>query len=242
MLDSTSNNNYATSSAQTTSATGQIYNGVSFNGGWVSRLTATDSASLRPTSNETISLWADPTTTNVDQTMVRSGKTNTNENYILDFFTGPVIRYIVKNTIAATYTVTTSALPTNTWSFVTATYDGSDLNLYINGALAAYTQQSAINLNQNTTGFAIGNSPDWVSNNPPFGFSGSIDEVRISNIARSPGWIQTEYNNEATPSAFFTESNVETDIYAPTLSQLLRHGQFFGTQGAESGSIQPFMW
>ncbi len=35
-------------------------------------------------------------------------------------------------------------------------------------------------------------------------FNGSIDEVRVSNIARSADWIKTEYNNESSPSTFET--------------------------------------
>ena len=32
----------------------------------------------------------------------------------------------------------------------------------------------------------------------------SIDEVRISNVARSAGWIATQYANQINPSAFST--------------------------------------
>jgi biopolymer transport protein ExbB len=35
-------------------------------------------------------------------------------------------------------------------------------------------------------------------------FHGSIDEVRISSVARSAEWIQTEYNNQKAPAAFYT--------------------------------------
>ena len=35
-------------------------------------------------------------------------------------------------------------------------------------------------------------------------FNGLIDEVRISNTARSPSWILTEYNNQNNPSTFYT--------------------------------------
>ena len=35
-------------------------------------------------------------------------------------------------------------------------------------------------------------------------FNGSLDEVRISNTVRSADWIATEYNNQSSPSAFYT--------------------------------------
>src|SRR4029077_10286953 len=34
--------------------------------------------------------------------------------------------------------------------------------------------------------------------------NGSIDEMRLSNVARSADWIATEYNNQNSPSTFYT--------------------------------------
>jgi hypothetical protein len=35
-------------------------------------------------------------------------------------------------------------------------------------------------------------------------FNGVIDEVRVSNVARASDWIATEYNNQSSPSTFYT--------------------------------------
>ena len=35
-------------------------------------------------------------------------------------------------------------------------------------------------------------------------FDGTIDEIRISSIARSSRWISTEYNNQNDPSSFLS--------------------------------------
>ncbi|PIR97688.1 MAG: hypothetical protein COT91_00195 [Candidatus Doudnabacteria bacterium CG10_big_fil_rev_8_21_14_0_10_41_10] len=35
-------------------------------------------------------------------------------------------------------------------------------------------------------------------------FIGSIDEIRVSNIARGADWIKTEYNNQSSPSTFYS--------------------------------------
>ena len=45
-------------------------------------------------------------------------------------------------------------------------------------------------------------------------FTGKIDEVRISNVARSAGWITTEYNNQNSPSTFYTLSSQATSSTA----------------------------
>jgi outer membrane protein assembly factor BamB len=36
------------------------------------------------------------------------------------------------------------------------------------------------------------------------GFAGQVDEVQVSNVARLLAWIQTEYNNQNSPSTFYS--------------------------------------
>jgi len=40
-------------------------------------------------------------------------------------------------------------------------------------------------------------------------FPGKIDNVRVSSTARSPDWIATEYNNQSSPSTFFSTQEQE---------------------------------
>ena len=40
-------------------------------------------------------------------------------------------------------------------------------------------------------------------------YIGLLDEVRLSNIARSSNWITTEYNNQYEPSTFYSVGNEE---------------------------------
>ncbi|MDP3963363.1 MAG: LamG domain-containing protein, partial [bacterium] len=89
---------------------------------------------------------------------------------------------------------------------VVATYNGNGLAsgvaIHINGVSQALTVVHD-NLSGNTTlnDFEprIGKRTD---NSWPF--DGLIDEVRVSNVSRSPSWIQTEYNNQASPSTFMS--------------------------------------
>jgi hypothetical protein len=41
-------------------------------------------------------------------------------------------------------------------------------------------------------------------------FTGIIDEVRIANVARTQGWLTTEYNNQATPATFYNVGGAES--------------------------------
>jgi hypothetical protein len=50
---------------------------------------------------------------------------------------------------------------------------------------------------------------------------GEMDEVRISNVARLPSWVQTSYNNQKDPSSFYAVGSEETipqepQVFAPS--------------------------
>ncbi|MEZ4648027.1 MAG: DUF2341 domain-containing protein [Candidatus Eisenbacteria bacterium] len=42
-----------------------------------------------------------------------------------------------------------------------------------------------------------------------FDLTGNVDEVRVASVARSAGWILTEYNNQSAPGAFLTSGTEE---------------------------------
>ncbi len=52
----------------------------------------------------------------------------------------------------------------------------------------------------------VGYTASWAGGNGGWLYwNGALDEVRVSKTARSPGWIQTEYNNQSSPATFLTE-------------------------------------
>jgi Concanavalin A-like lectin/glucanases superfamily/Domain of unknown function (DUF2341) len=52
-----------------------------------------------------------------------------------------------------------------------------------------------------------------------FGYiNGTLDEVRISNSARSADWVTTEYNNESSPSTFYTTTLTSGPTWIPLTS------------------------
>ncbi|MHA2393739.1 MAG: DUF2341 domain-containing protein, partial [Promethearchaeota archaeon] len=53
---------------------------------------------------------------------------------------------------------------------------------------------------------------------------GSFDEIRISNIAHSDGWIATEYNNQYDPNSFYSIGNaIKVDENAPSDASYFNH-------------------
>jgi hypothetical protein len=92
-----------------------------------------------------------------------------------------------------------SVLSLNTWYHVVGVF-GSDSSrtIYVNGVAG--------------TGDTTAKAPTFTPTEMHIGgivgpgnwLPGVIDEVRISNVARSSGWIATEYNNQSTPGTFVT--------------------------------------
>ncbi|GMR22861.1 MAG: hypothetical protein BMS9Abin37_1238 [Acidobacteriota bacterium] len=91
----------------------------------------------------------------------------------------------------------TTALSGGIWYYVAGTYDGSNISVYLNGALEA-TQPAGAPLPQ--VGVLSIGAP-LIGGVP---FPGQLDEVRISSVVRSADWIATEYNNESSPSTFYS--------------------------------------
>ncbi len=74
---------------------------------------------------------------------------------------------------------------------------------------------------------------------------GTIDEIRLSNIARSDDWINTTYNNISSPSTFYSVSNEETTT-GPIAYWKFDEGQgstaYDSTEQGNNGTITGATW
>jgi hypothetical protein len=110
----------------------------------------------------------------------------------------------------------------NTWTHVAWTYDGSAVQFYIDGALsncqlggnggAGNSCTPTGNIISSTRDIVIGNN-DNIPNSRFFG--GIIDEVRISDIARSAGWIATQVANQSNANFYSVGSCFEQTMSQP---------------------------
>src|SRR5207248_1621486 len=80
----------------------------------------------------------------------------------------------------------TAALPVNSWSHVAVTYDGASLRLYVNGTQVASQAQTG-NLITSTNPLQIGGDSTYGQF-----FQGTIDEVRVYNVALTATQIQSD--------------------------------------------------
>ena len=87
-----------------------------------------------------------------------------------------------------------SAIPINQWSHLTATWDGIALKIYVDGQLKKQNIEVPAGPIDNLTGgnLQIGR---WLERKP-FHYAGKIDEIRIYNRALSSFEIATLYNLE----------------------------------------------
>ena len=106
-----------------------------------------------------------------------------------------------------------NVVPLNQWVYAVATYDGSNMRIYQDTTQVACTAKSGTISTNNAVKVAIGNQPPGAGDRR---FDGLITEVRVSNIARSPSWIQTSYNNHNSPSTFYSLGSEETQTLLPS--------------------------
>jgi len=87
----------------------------------------------------------------------------------------------------------TTALTLGTWYHAAATYDGTTWKLYLNGNLEASMPIMQPVASANTVAVALG-SALTTANAPAGFFNGTLDEVRIWNVARDQAQIQSTAN------------------------------------------------
>jgi hypothetical protein len=213
MKDSTSNAKHGTSFGSMTSGnqvTGKVNGSLTFDG--------TDDriqlgSIIGDRSAFTISLWFKHTSTGSPQKMYGEGNTGTITPIINissnEGGTGAV-RFEIRDDANAVGSVTkTSSHNDGAWHHLVAVQSSkSSRTLYVDGVSAGTdtTTIGAITLN-------TGNIAAINRTSVQYFYPGGVDEARISNIARSGGWILTEYNNQSAPSGF---SSIGSEEAGPT--------------------------
>ncbi|WP_422923925.1 DUF4082 domain-containing protein [Singulisphaera sp. PoT] len=184
VTDLSGNGNQGTAS-NTTWAPGLFGQALSFNGSnsWV---TVADSSSLDLTAGMTLEAWVKPASNPSGSTTILAKERSGGLVYSLSGASG-------SNLPPQAYTGTSagdqnasgsSSLPLNTWSFLTASYDGTNLQIYVNGVLVN-TLAGSGPITTSTGALRIGGDSQWGDY-----FSGLIDQVRIYDRALSPAEIQ----------------------------------------------------
>jgi glucose/arabinose dehydrogenase len=194
LRDTSGNGNDGTILNATWTTAGRYGSALVFNGStaWV---TVADAASLDLTTGMTLEAWVRPSVT-----MSTSWR-----SIILKERSGGLCYSLYANTTAATpgtyinvggadqNVQGTSAIPTNAWTHLAATYDGTTLRLYVNGALVRSATVAGALVTSGGV-LRIGGNAVWGER-----FNGYIDEVRLYNRALSAGEIANDMNSPVVP-------------------------------------------
>jgi len=119
----------------------------------------------------------------------------------------------------------------NAWHYVVGTFDGSVARLYVDGGAPV----------------SVATSLSWPVLNTSFGdrvdtfnrqFQGSLDEIRLSNVARSQGYITTSYNNQNNVSAFIAVGpEEEIGTGSPVEECIDSDGDGYSISGGDCGVV-----
>ena len=230
ILDSTSNDNDGTKKGanEPIEATAKIYKGQDFDG-TDDYVDCGNDTSLDITDEITMDVWVKMRGTQSTWAGIVSKGQNT----------GSYCLFVNKDTTKIAFRLNgTSAtdlysgdLGTD-WNHVIATYNKNsgiyNQKLYINGVEIRH-RTDTLTISISDLDLLIGNTEVGTRY-----FNGTIDEVRISNVARSAEWIETEYNNMNDPSSFYSVGS-EVSWSTPTVAITFPNANYYA--GNESIDI-----
>ena len=180
--DATANALDGTISGASWTSSGYDGNALTFDGvdDWV---TVADAAALDLTDGMTLAAWVYPTTLGDWRTVVFKEDT-AGFAYALDADADGAspAGYLATN-VNTFEALDDAALSANTWTYIAVTYDGANLVLYVNGAVAGVTPASGTIVTTSGVLRMGGNSP-WGEY-----FAGRIDSVRVYDRALSPSEV-----------------------------------------------------
>jgi hypothetical protein len=197
--DLSGNGNNGIISNATWSTAGKYGDALKFSGAANSLVTINDTPTLDLTNGMTLEAWVDPTSMSASSNgwsaaVAKEHRNSSNPvSYALYAANGshspPTAHILVTNGDKGTQGG--SQLSPNQWAYLTATYNGGTLRLYVNG-----TQVSSRNISGNImeTGDPLRIGGDLAGQM----FAGLIDNVRIYNYARTQAQILTDMTTPVT--------------------------------------------
>jgi hypothetical protein len=205
--DSTANTRHGTSTGGMGSGNqvaGQVGGSLDFDG--INDKVSLGDMSTNLWSQVTAEAWIRPDSLGIDRVICKSTGLTTSTQFFCLGTNGSALRILMgtdglggadSGALDVSNQITTGA-----WQHIAFTWSGSTNQVlaYVNG-----TQVGSFALGGDTIKDSV--QPVYIANanaTDDRHFDGSIDEARVSSTVRSSSWIQTEYNNQSSPSTFFS--------------------------------------
>lgn len=175
----------------------------------------------------TFSAWITYTERTNRRTLFNTTNTNTSGQWGIEFGNGSggggtLLTVIIPGIFLATGGTVTDSNP----HFITYVRNGSGATnqFYIDGVAQTMTANLTNTFVDGTEVKNLGVRTSTATQN----WQGSIDEARVSNIARTADWITTEYNNEFSTSTFYT-IGAENTLATPFVQRMYVSARMFLT-------------
>jgi Concanavalin A-like lectin/glucanases superfamily/Domain of unknown function (DUF2341) len=247
LADSTTNGRTGTNHGATATS-GKIDGGATFGGSQYVSLPSTTLSS----GNFTVSLWFKTTSRGVlfSEQNVAIGSTPTSWDPMLYVDTNGKLEggIYTGNTPGIT---SSSAVNNGSWHFAVLTVNasGTTQTLYLDGSTVGSwsgTPEGPFSYVSIGAGYA-NNWPNTPSSSTSY-FNGQIDDVRVSSsaTARSANWISTEWNDQNSPSTFYSVGSAETldttppnafSITSPSSGATVSNGQTISSSPTDNVSV-----
>jgi hypothetical protein len=213
-LDSTSYGTSGTlSGGVTQGVTGQVYNTYDFNGvdSKVDMGDPVDGHLDFGTGSFTVETWiyrnSSMTSDQYGGIFKGNGDVADQEGWLFRFKGSDTVRFSGGDGTASVFNIyKSSTLIDDTWIHLVGVLDRTAGKAYIykDGQLIA--TDTSITSGNIDSSRSLKLSEDWSSS---YHFKGLIDEIHLSNVARSAAWISTEYNNQYDPDSFYSMGSEE---------------------------------
>jgi len=158
--------------------------------------------------DRTYSVWLNTTSTSTRQQLISMQTGTTIGTWYEQEFGFNASKPLI-NTYNAYKEGNTATMSASTDIYYVSTLVGTtvaDLNIYIDGvAVSTGTVAPTTTLNTTSSNFRIASR-----GSSSLFYTGVLDEIRASSTGRASTWISTEYNNQNSPSTFYTASAEET--------------------------------
>ena len=224
ITDSTTNNNDGTDyNTPTFGATGQVNGSITFDG-TSEYVGVNDSTSLSITDNITVEAWVKGSS---QAYKVFAAHCDSGVNQLSwKFYSAATTKMRIDISDDGTYDAghrkrydSSIDVFDNNWHYVVFTFDDT-LRMYIDGQedtnLTKVYDDAITSLHDSTVDVLM--AAFLNSGTPAQHFNGTIDEVRVSNNARSADWLKTSYNNQNNPGDFLTRAAEENAPSLPTVT------------------------
>ncbi|MCK9310796.1 MAG: T9SS type A sorting domain-containing protein [Bacteroidales bacterium] len=217
--DNSGNVNTGTLTNSPTWTTGKIGSALNFTNNYVNLPSSTSLNTI--TSAITLSTWIKASANTANSTIIGRWLYGTGVNqrsFILYVGSTGTLSFGLSNDGTSTnakWLTTTATITRDVWTYVTATFDGTTMKIYINGSLSTSDVTGFSTIFVPTGNVQIGK---WQTTATTWElpFIGAIDEVKVYNKALSLSEIQALYG--LTRSAVFVDDSQDKPVNKPSIS------------------------